>query len=61
VVQKILSNDQTTSKKTFTNLDALGSADPGWDHCCMDSGTEESDTGVIATSSKDINCSDKIN
>ena len=58
---KLKKDDQATSKKTFTNMGTMGSANPGWDPCWMDGCAEEGDTGVVTTTSKDIKFSNKIN
>ena len=59
--KKIFDNDTVTEKKTFANLGTLGSADPGWDHCCMDGCAEEGNTGVDTATIKDIKLADKNN
>ena len=42
-------------------MDSPGSADPGWDHCCMDGCAEEGNTGVVTATIKDIKLADKNN
>jgi hypothetical protein len=49
VVKK--TNDKDTSKKTFTNLDTLGSINSCWNNCCMDGCAEEGDAGIVTEAS----------
>ena len=58
---KLKKDDQATSKKTFTNMGTMGSADSRWDHCCLDGCAEEGNTRVVTTTSKDIKFTDKVN
>ena len=53
-------HDQNFKKKTFTNLDSLGSAASGGDHCGLYGSAKEGDTRVIAATSKDTSVFEKI-
>ena len=59
--KKMIENDKVTEKKTFANLGTMGSADPYWDHCCVDVCAEEGDARVVATTSKGIKYACRIN
>ena len=54
---KLKKDDQATSKKAFTNLGTVGSADPRWDHCWMDGRAEEDDARTTPESSTIFNLS----
>ena len=45
---KKICDDKDSSKKTFTDLDTLGSIAPCWDPCCMDGYAGKSNTAAIA-------------